>query len=411
MSEYFLHGGDPSILRRLNSAAILRALRDGGESTLTGLAQQVDLSRPTTEGVLGELAGRGLVAEVAARPGTGLGRPARRYRFRAEAGCALGIEIDVHRVRLLVADLSGQVIGEHHADLDVAGNPTERIAAVRAAVKTCLSRAGVQRRALGAVAAGTPGVVALDGTIVFCTVIPGWEGVNLVREFSRSFSCPVLVDNDANLAALAERWRGAAREVDDVICVRAGPRTGIGALIGGRLHRGRYGAAGEISMLPELRLRDATTTPGAGMEVGPEAAFAALAGIAAVGPELDDAERVLAVAGGDGAEVRAVVERLAARMACGIAAMALALDPEMIVVGGPLIRAGLQPGEDPSRPPERPVDLLIAELRRQVRPLCLSPVRIEASELGDESVSLGALRLALDRIDEDLFRLTPPDSG
>src|SRR5437868_15269925 len=135
VSEYFLHGGDPSILRRLNSAAILRALRDGGESTLTGLAQQVDLSRPTTEGVLGELAGRGLVAEVAARPGTGLGRPARRYRFRAEAGCALGIEIDVHRVRLLVADLSGEVIVEHHADLDVAGNPTERIAADRKSVE------------------------------------------------------------------------------------------------------------------------------------------------------------------------------------------------------------------------------------------------------------------------------------
>ncbi|WP_218004972.1 ROK family transcriptional regulator [Actinomadura macra] len=390
MSEHSLHGGDPSVLRRLNSAAVLRALRDGGESTLTGLAKQVGLSRPTTEGVLGELAGRGLVAEAAARPGTGLGRPARHYRFRAEAGYALGIEIDAHRVRLLVADLSGEVVGGHRADLDVAGGPAERIAAVRAAIKTCLSRAGVRRQALWAVAAGTPGVVSPEGTIAFCTVVPDWEGVNLARELGRSFSCPVLVDNDANLAALAERWRGAAREADDVICVHVGLHTGIGALIGGRLHRGRYGAAGEIGMLPELGLRDTTATLITGTDVGPEAALAALAGIAAAGPELDDAERVLAVAGWGGAEAQAVVERLAARMARGIAAMALALDPEMIVVGGPLIRAG---------------DLLIAELRRQVRPLCLSPVRIEASELGDESVSLGALRLALDHIDEDLFRV------
>ncbi|MFD0688881.1 ROK family transcriptional regulator [Actinomadura fibrosa] len=396
MSEHSLHGGDPSVLRRLNSAATLRALRDGGESTLTGLARQVGLSRPTTEGVLGELIDRGLVTEAPPRPGSGLGRPARRYRFRAEAGHALGIEIDAHRARLLVADLSGEVVGGHRADLDVAAPPAERLGAVRAAVRACLAAAGIERSALRAVAAGTPGVVAPDGTVAFCTVVPGWEGLNLARELGRSFSCPVLVENDANLAALAERWRGAAREADDVVCVHAGLHTGMGALIGGRLHRGRWGAAGEIGMLPELGLRDTTAALITGADVGPEAAGAALAGIAALsgaGPAMDGAGPLLDAAGWDGAEARAVVERLAERMARGIAAMALALDPEMIVVGGPLIRAG---------------EPLVAELRRRVRPLCLSPVRIEASELGDESVGLGALRLALDRIDDDLFSLDPP---
>ncbi|NVI89494.1 ROK family protein, partial [Actinomadura sp. BRA 177] len=96
-----------------------------------------------------------------------------------------------------------------------------------------------------------------------------------------------------------------------------------------------------------------------------------------------------AAAGGD-AEALALVHALAARMARGVAAMALALDPEMIIVGGPLVRSG---------------GPLVAELRRRVRPLCLSPVRIEGSQLGDEAVGLGAVRLALDRIDEDLFRL------
>lgn len=81
--QHSLHGGDPSVLRRLNSAATLRALRDGGEATLSELARRVELSRPTTEGVLGGLIARGLVTEDAPRPGAGLGRPARRYRFRA----------------------------------------------------------------------------------------------------------------------------------------------------------------------------------------------------------------------------------------------------------------------------------------------------------------------------------------
>ncbi|MGP4023532.1 ROK family protein [Actinomadura sp. 3N407] len=393
-----LHGGDPSVLRRLNSAATLRALRDGGECTLSELARRVGLSRPTTEGVLGELIDRGLAGQDAPRPGTGLGRPARRYRFRAEAGHALGIDIDAHRVRLVVADLTGAVAGGHRADLDVQAPPGERIAAVRASVRTCLAATGVERRSLWAVAAGTPGVVAPDGTVTSCTVVPGWEGVRLARELGRSFSCPVLVENDANLAAMAERWRGAARDADDVVCVHAGLHTGMGALIGGRLHRGRWGAAGEIGMLPEMGLRDTTAALITGTDVDPEAASTALAGLASAGggsggPALDHAERVLEAAGWGAAEATAVVERLAARMARGVAAMALALDPEMIVVGGPLVRAG---------------DLLVSELRRRVRPLCLSPVRIEASELGDEAVGLGAVRLALDRIDEDLFRVDRP---
>ncbi|MFI0371131.1 ROK family protein [Actinomadura sp. 1N219] len=402
MTRPSLHGGDPSVLRRLNSAATLRALRDGGESTLTELARRVGLSRPTTEGVLAELIGRGLAAESAPRPGSGLGRPARRYRFRADAGHALGIDIDAHRVGLIVADLAGDVVGGHRAGLDVQGPPGERLAAVRAAVKKCLAVAAVDRRSVLAVAAGTPGVVAPDGTVTSCTAVPGWEGLRLARELGRSFSCPVLVENDANLAAVAERWRGAARDADDVVCVHAGLHTGMGALIGGRLHRGRWGAAGEVGMLPELGLRDTTAALITGTDAGPAAAAAALAafasadvdppGSASRGAGVDHADRVLDAAGWGAAEAKEVVERLAARMARGVAAMALALDPEMIVVGGPLVRAG---------------DLLVSELRRRIAPLCLSPVRIEASELADEAVGLGAVRLALDRIDEDLFRLDP----
>ncbi|WP_207939228.1 ROK family transcriptional regulator [Actinomadura darangshiensis] len=373
MPQHSLHGGDPSVLRRLNSAATLRALRDGGEATLSELAKRVGLSRPTTEGVLGELIDRGLAAEDAPRPGSGLGRPARRYRFRAEAGHALGIDIDARRVRLLVADLTGEVVGGHRAALDVQAPPGERITGVRAAVKACLAAAHVDRQSLWAVAAGTPGVVAPDGTVTSCTVVPGWEGLHLARELGRSFSCPVLVENDANLAAMAERWRGAARDADDVVCVHAALHTGMGALIGGRLHRGRWGAAGEIGMLDELGLRDTTAALSPGC--------------------FDEAGEVLDAAAQGEPEAKGLVERLAARMARGVAAMSLALDPEMIVVGGPLVRAGSP---------------LVAELRRRVRPLCLSPVRIEGSELGDESVGLGAVRLALDRIDEDLFRLDRP---
>jgi predicted NBD/HSP70 family sugar kinase len=379
VTERPLHGGDPSVLRRLNSAATLRALRGGGEPTLTELASQVGLSRPTTEGVLGELAGRGLVEEVAPQAGRRLGRPARRYRFRAEAGYALGIEIDARRTAVLLADLDGRVVGDHHADLAAGCSALERLAAVRAAVKTCLAAAGVTRTELRAVAAGTPGVIDPAGKVAFCTVVPGWQGFDLARELGRSFTCPVLVENDANLAAVAERWRGVARDVDDIVYVLAGLHTGAGAIIGGRLHRGRWGAAGEVGTLPELGLRNTT---------------ADLAGQAAAGPgsTRSAATEVLAAAEKGDAAARARVDQVAARMARGIAAMVLALDPEMVVVGGTLTQAG---------------DLLVDALRRHVLPLCLSPTRVEASTLAGESVGLGAVRLALDRIEVDLFRVDP----
>jgi predicted NBD/HSP70 family sugar kinase len=386
VTERQLHGGDPSVLRRLNSVATLRALRGGGEPTLTELATEVGLSRPTTEGVLGGLAGRGLVAEVAPEAGRRLGRPARRYRFRAEAGYALGIEIDARRTVVLLADLDGRVVGGHGADLDPGSSARERLAAVRAAVKTCLTEADVTRAELWAVAAGTPGVIDHDGRVAFCTVVPGWQGFDLARELGRSFSCPVLVENDANLAAVAERWRGVARDVDDIVYVLAGLHTGAGAIIGGRLHRGRWGAAGEVGTLPELGLRN-TTADLAGQAGEPGSTQWAAAGVAA-GVAAD----VLAAARAGDTEALARVDRVAARMARGIAAMVLALDPEMVVVGGTLTQAG---------------NPLVAGLRRHVRPLCLSPTRVEASTLAGESVGLGAVRLALDRIEADLFRVDP----
>lgn len=337
------------MLRRINAAATLRALRGAGEPTLTELAGAVGLSRPTTEAALVELAARGLAEEVAPQQGKRLGRPARRYRFRAEAGYALGVEIATDRTLLFLTDLDGQVVSEHRAALADDAPARDRLAAVRAAVRACLGAAGIGRKQLWAVAAGTPGVIDAEGTIAYCTVVPEWQGLELGREMGRSFSCPVVVENDANLAAVAERWRGAARDVDDVVYVLAGPHTGVGVLIGGRLHRGRWGAAGEVGVLPVLGLRDTAAV-----------------------------------------RERTGVNALAARMAPGVAAMVLAFDPEMVVVGGPLTLSG---GD------------LAGALARHVPPLCLSPTRIAASELGDESVALGAVRLALDRIETDLMRV------
>ncbi len=245
-----LTGGDPSLLRRINSAVVLHALRGAYAPTLTDLTQITGLSRPTVEGVVEGLFEAGLVAEAAPDESEARrqGRPARRFRFRAEAGHLLGVEIGPHRVSALISGLDGRIVGASRVVSETAG-ADDRLDQVRAVIADVLRRTGVARSSLRAVGVGSPGIVEADGTVRLGTALPDWTGLALGERLRRSFRCPVLVENDANAAAVAEHWKGAATGTNDVVFVLAGLSPGAGSLIGGRLHRGFGGAAGEIGAL------------------------------------------------------------------------------------------------------------------------------------------------------------------
>ncbi|NEB13337.1 MarR family transcriptional regulator, partial [Streptomyces coelicoflavus] len=140
-----LTGGDPSLLRRINSAVVLHALRATDSATLTEITRVTGLSRPTVEGVVEGLIEGGLVVEAAADGATARrqGRPARRFRFRAEAGHLLGLEIGPHRVAALLSGLDGRVIGAQAKDVDENAPADERLERLRTAVAELLRRAGV----------------------------------------------------------------------------------------------------------------------------------------------------------------------------------------------------------------------------------------------------------------------------
>ncbi|GAA3034217.1 hypothetical protein GCM10020000_09380 [Streptomyces olivoverticillatus] len=230
-----LTGGDPSLLRRINSAVVLHALRAADSPTLTDLVKVTGLSRPTVEGVIEGLTESGLVveAEVDGTAARRQGRPTRRFRFRVEAGHLLGIEIGPHRIAALLADLGGRVTGSASVEVCATAPADERLDQVRAAVADLLKRAGVARSSLRAVGVASPGIVEADGTVRLGTALPGWTGLPLGERLQRSFRCPVLVENDANAAAVAEHWKGAAVGSDDVVFVLAGLSPGAGSLIGG----------------------------------------------------------------------------------------------------------------------------------------------------------------------------------
>lgn len=118
-------------------------------------------------------------------------------------------------------------------DVAEAAGADDRIDRVRGTVADLLRKAGVARSTLWAVGVGSPGIVEAGGEVRLGTALPGWTGLALGERLQRSFRCPVLVENDANLAAVAEHWKGAAVGTDDVVFVLAGLSPGAGSLIGG----------------------------------------------------------------------------------------------------------------------------------------------------------------------------------
>ncbi|MEU3360460.1 ROK family protein [Streptomyces albidoflavus] len=370
-------GGDPSLLRRINSAVVLHALRGTECATLTEITRVTGLSRPTVEGVVEGQIEAGLVVEVAAEEGAARrqGRPARRFRFRAEAGYLLGLEIGSHRVSAVLSDLDGRILGTAQKAVLASAPADERLERLRATVADLLRRTGVSRQGVRAVGVGSPGIVEADGTVRLSTALPEWTGLELGERLRRSFRCPVLVENDANTAAVAEHWKGAAAGSDDVVYVMAGLSPGAGSLIGGRLHRGFGGAAGEIGALhllgrgetPETLL----STNGEPLHPLDEQAVAA----------------VFADARDGDAQAQAALDRFVRRLVHDVAALVLALDPEVVVIGG--WAAGL--------------DGVLEPLRKELARYCLRTPRVALSVLGEAAVATGALRLALDHVEEQLF--------
>ncbi|MCZ0978618.1 ROK family protein [Streptomyces diastatochromogenes] len=164
------------------------------------------------------------------------------------------------------------------------------------------------------------------GTVRLSDSLPEWTGLDLAAEVGRDFDAPVLVENDCNLAALAERWAGVAQQVDDVVFVLSGMRTGCGMLIRGELHRGRRGAAGEIGALPLVGWHRAPAHLAAFRDCPGDPAR----GDGRPGLRRGQVRRPAA---------RWAVEQFAHDLAEGIAALVLTVDPDLVVLGGGVSRS------------------------------------------------------------------------
>jgi predicted NBD/HSP70 family sugar kinase len=378
-------GGGPQRLRRLNCAAVLGAIREAGVARVTELVRTTGLSRPTVAAAVATLINDGWIEET--DPSDlqlpRMGRPARLLRFRAEARHVLGVDVGPHKVQCAVADLNGTVVAQCRRDVADLRSGADLLAHVESAIDEVLARAQVTASRLIDVAVGTPGVVdERHGAIVQAPAVPGWHDVDIPGRLRDTVSCPVRVENDVNLAVMAERWLGAGNDVDSMVLVHWGTRIGAAVFLNGHLHRGAHGAAGEIGFV------DVDAPPRSVLHAGGLGPFEATAGSAWIvnrARELGDtsspdaATVLTAAASGDQRAVR-VVDEACARFVRVLAAFLAAVDPELVVIGGAATLAG---------------DVLLDSMRRHLEPRVLIAPRLGLSALGEDAVALGAVRLAL----------------
>ncbi len=267
--------GTPRLLRELNDRAALELLLTGGPMTRAQVGEQTGLSKVTASQLLARLEERGLVEAVGEQAG-GPGPNAALYAVVPSTAYVAGLHVEHDEVSAGVADVTGRVVTEVSVDPNGTGNPVELVHGAVAAA--CVS-AGVELSSLRALVIGTPGVLdphTGDPRLAFN--LPAWhEGV--LEALRSDLRRPVTIENDVNLAAMAERAVGVAQGVDDFVLMWIGVGLGLATVIGGRLHRGVSGAAGEIGYLPVpgVPLPKDVSRPDTG-------AFQSLVGAQAVGP-------------------------------------------------------------------------------------------------------------------------------
>lgn len=356
----------PRLLRRINAQRVLDTLRETGPARVTELVAQTGLSRPTVDAVADDLLRLGWLEETAAEPPRGRGRPARTLAFRAHAGYVGALDIGEVKVRSAVADLSGSVVAERVREFA----SDERLPVIHATMAATLADANLGTGDLLSACVGCTGPMDTPrGRVLFSSIFP--DGFDLAAALAPVLG-PAVVENDCNLGVIAERWQGAAQGLDDIVCVLGGERIGAGIMVGGTLMRGHAGAAGEMAFL--------------GASQPEEGAH----GIAQLVRKLsgEAPEAVFAAAGAGDAEASAIVARVERWAGSGIVMIAQIVNPEVVVIGGGVARAG---------------EVLLEPLRERLERMVRLPPRLAASPLAERGPLLGAVRLALDDLEPRLL--------
>ncbi|MEV4992665.1 ROK family transcriptional regulator [Streptomyces niveus] len=384
----------------MNDRAALDLLLAHGTLSRTRIGKLTGLSKPTASQLLARLEAAGLVVAT----GTTEGRPgpnAQLYAVNAGAAHAAGLDVNPQRVLAAVADITGATVGRFELPTPGRRSADGVVTQVTDALDGAVKAAGLSRGDVHRVVIGTPG--AFDpstGRLRYASHLPGWHSPTLLDELAAALPMPVEYENDVNLAAVAEQRLGAARGHDDFVLLWNQEGLGASLVIGGRLHRGFTGGAGEVGFLPvpgtPLVRQVVKANSGGFQELAGAQSVPRLArGLGIETPEqpyADVAAGLLTKAAAGHEEDPRLAELLrlfAQRLATGLASVTAVLDPEVIVLAGGVTTAGGEP--------------LRALVQAELAELAASRPKLLIGEVRRDPVLRGALESALATTRDEVF--------
>jgi predicted NBD/HSP70 family sugar kinase len=375
------YGGQPKLLRELNSKVLLNIIREQGPLSRPALSRLSGLSVPTVNARMQTLLEMGYVNELGQTKSRG-GRPARLLEFNAEFGYVLGIDVGSYQVSVALADLTGKLVACERRSLSVRVDGEQVREAISEALRQVLAQRNLEPSALMAAGLSTPGVVnPRTGEVALVPNIPGWAELEPATLLEELLGKPVVIENNVNAAVEGEQWRGVAQDTKNVVFVDIGNGIGAGILIEGKLYRGLGGAAGEIGLqrdfhddvpLDELFGTLERKCSGLGMTKR----YSELTGE----DELVGVRDLFEKAHTGDKLAQQAVEESVSMLAGGLVNICTVLAPELVVLGGEVSSVG---------------EALVDPVRRRLERALPFPPRVAVSSLEGRASILGAARMAL----------------
>ncbi|WP_223691361.1 ROK family transcriptional regulator [Leifsonia poae] len=360
-----------AVERAANKVLCLRFLSSApGPRTVGAISLGTGLSRPTVGAVLAELVAESVVEQIDPR-NIGSGRPAREFEFIGAAAHVAGVDVGPHGIRVIVADLSGRQVGRFDGPVDLGGSVVSQLRGVVERVEAVCVAGGVPTERLRSVCVAVPGIIGAEG-VSASLAIPDWVGHPAAARLSAELGCPVMLENDIKLAALAEHKLGAGRGVSDLVYLQIGNRVSLALVIEGAIRQGAHRLAGELGSLRGMKWA-------ANSERG-QLIWRSAPTSAELFSRAEQGDDVAS------SEISEFCDQIAER----IAAILLTVDPTVVVIGGGMSRAG---------------ELFLGPLRAAVHRLLMIPELppIIPSRLPLDATVLGALGTAFDAQSSSLY--------
>lgn len=378
----------PALLRQTNGQLILRLLRENGPCSKADLARASGLSAPTVTNVVAYLESAGLVEPIGEGDSTG-GRPPDIIRFRAERGCVAGVEIGPNYLRFLLTDLDGHEFRRAKAELPWnSSKPSAVCGQIAKEIRNLLRKQKQAEDQLLGVVVGVPAIVDVErGIVLSLSILKGWSNVSFATMLEQELGCKVTVENDTNLAARGESYRGAAQREQNFVFITIGQGVGAGIYLDGKIYRGAQWSAGEIGYLrvPNIS-RDHPTIHGYGRlekVLGAPGILRSWRASRKRSPKLrtvKSAVDVFDLAAAGNAQAKRILLQRATILSDIVLDLALILNPSLILLGGDV-------GSHPR---------LLQEVKNLLRTSEFAVVRVALGALGPSAVLWGAVKMAME---------------